>query len=57
MGGKTALFVSLRCMEIKESGGMMYAGGGLLEESSEESEWQETMMKMEPMRSICTQTK
>lgn len=57
VGGKTALFVSLRCMEIKESRGLMYAGGGLLEESSEESEWQETMMKMEPMRSICTQTK
>ena len=57
VGGKTALFVSLRCMEIKEGRGLMYAGGGLLEESSEESEWQETMMKMEPMRSICTQTK
>ena len=57
VGGMTALFVSLRCMELSAHRSVLYAGGGLLAESSEESEWQETMMKMEAMRRLCTQTR
>ena len=46
----THLFVSLRCMQITGSHYRLYAGGGLLKESTEEKEWQETEAKMETMR-------
>lgn len=48
--GKTNLFVSLRCMEILQNGYDLYAGGGLLKDSVEEMEWEETAAKMETMR-------
>ena len=51
-GGKASLFVSLRCMEISGTRCVMHAGGGLLADSDEESEWQETEMKMEAMRRL-----
>ena len=53
----TELFVSLRCMKISGCKYELYAGGGLLEESQEQAEWEETEAKMETMmsvlRSIC----
>ena len=49
---ETHLYVSLRCMNIARDGYRLYAGGGLLKESSEELEWQETEAKMETMRRI-----
>ena len=52
VGGLTRLFVSLRCMEIGSDGCRLYAGGGLLKDSVEEQEWQETEAKMMTMRSI-----
>lgn len=51
-GGETRLFVSLRCMEITPQGYVLYAGGGLLPESDEAREWQETEDKMDTMRAV-----
>lgn len=46
----THLFVSLRCMQITADCYRLYAGGGLLMDSTEEQEWQETEAKLETMR-------
>jgi len=53
-GGHTSthLYVSLRCMKIEGLRYHLYAGGGLLGESTEEQEWQETEAKLETMRSL-----
>lgn len=56
LSGNTHLFVSLRCMEICGRQYRLYAGGGLLGNSTEENEWKETEAKMETMR-LCIQTK
>lgn len=50
--GKTNLFVTLRCMEIFSNGYRLYAGGGILKDSQEEQEWQETEIKLDTMRNI-----
>ena len=47
---ETHLYVSLRCMNIEGSHYHLYAGGGLLKDSTEEQEWQETEAKLETMR-------
>ncbi len=47
--GETHLYVSLRCMEIKDNCYKLYAGGGLLSESNQESEWLETEAKLQTM--------
>lgn len=49
---ETHLYVSLRCMNIDGDTCHLYAGGGLLKDSTEEQEWQETEAKMETMRRI-----
>ncbi|MBP3838582.1 MAG: isochorismate synthase [Prevotella sp.] len=49
MNSQTALYVSLRCMQILDNKVRLYAGGGLLRGSMMESEWQETEAKMETM--------
>ena len=48
----THLYVSLRCMNIEGNRYHLYAGGGLLKDSTEEQEWQETEAKLETMRSL-----
>ena len=48
----THLYVSLRCMHITDCQYRLYAGGGLLKDSVEEQEWQETEAKMETMRRV-----
>ena len=48
----THLYVSLRCMQILPHHYRLYAGGGLLKDSEEEQEWQETEAKMETMRAL-----
>lgn len=48
----TRLFVTLRCMQIFRDGYRLYAGGGLLKDSVEEQEWQETETKLDTMRNI-----
>ena len=50
--GKTNLFVTLRCMELFSNGYCLYAGGGILNDSTEEQEWQETEIKLDTMRNI-----
>ena len=47
IAGQTALFVTLRCMQIDGSNATLYAGGGLMADSDLEDEWQETCRKME----------
>jgi len=37
-------------MQVEENRCRLYAGGGLLKDSSEEQEWEETTVKMETMR-------
>ena len=49
---ETHLYVSLRCMNIEGNRYHLYAGGGLLKDSQEEQEWQETEAKLETMRNI-----
>ena len=49
---ETHLYVSLRCMNIDGDTCRLYAGGGLLKDSCEEQEWQETEAKMETMRRL-----
>jgi isochorismate synthase len=48
----THLFVSLRCMEILGNHYKLHAGGGLLRDSNEQQEWNETEAKLETMRSL-----
>lgn len=48
----THLYVSLRCMHIGRQSCRLYAGGGLLEGSVAEQEWQETEAKMQTMRAL-----
>ena len=53
MGAKeTHLYVSLRCMNIDGDTCHLFAGGGLLKDSTEEQEWQETEAKMETIRRL-----
>ena len=47
--GMTHLFVSLRCMEFTSQEAMLYAGGGVMPDSVEQEEWEETCRKMQPM--------
>jgi len=49
---ETHLYVSLRCMNIDGDTCHLYAGGGLLKDSTEEQEWLETEAKMETMRRL-----
>ncbi len=51
--GETRLYVSLRCMEFTPSTATLYAGGGIMPESREEDEWEETCRKMQPMIRCC----
>ena len=52
LDSSTHLFVSLRCMEICQEGYDLYAGGGLLRDSIEQQEWDETEAKLQTMRRI-----
>ena len=52
LNGQTNLFVTLRCMQLFANGYRLYAGGGLLKDSVEELEWQETETKLDTMRRI-----
>lgn len=50
--GPTHLYVALRCMELMEQHVILHAGGGLLPESNEQSEWEETEAKMATMSAL-----
>jgi isochorismate synthase len=47
--GHTHLYVTLRCMQISDGACELYAGGGLLKESSDMKEFEETKQKMQTM--------
>lgn len=51
-GSVSSLFVSLRCMQIRGATCRLYAGGGLLKDSREQQEWEETEAKMQTMRAL-----
>lgn len=53
---ETHLYVSLRCMRIEDNRYYLYAGGGLLKDSNQEQEWQETEAKLETMRGVIRQS-
>lgn len=48
----THLFVTLRCMQIFPSLCRLYAGGGLMPDSTEQAEWTESALKMQTMRAL-----
>lgn len=48
-GGKSDLYVNLRCMNIHDNSFTLYAGGGLLPSSVPQQEWQETEDKLQTM--------
>lgn len=54
--GGTHLYVSLRCMNIEDSHYHLYAGGGLLTDSTVSQEWLETEAKLETMRRVIRQS-
>lgn len=51
--GETHLYVSLRCMNIHQGGKFsLYAGGGLLNSSELDKEWEETEAKLQTMKKV-----
>lgn len=50
--GATDLYVTLRCMRIRRNACDLYAGGGLLDDSTEDAEWAETEAKMHTMLNL-----
>lgn len=53
--GNARLFVMLRCMRVLRDRCRLYAGGGIMPNSQEDSEWQETEAKMQPMRRLLSE--
>lgn len=49
---QTDLYVNLRCMQITEHKLKLYAGGGIMPQSTAEAEWQETEYKLQTILSI-----
>ncbi len=49
INGATDLYVSLRCMALNGRNCTLYAGGGLISDSNEQQEWDETEAKMRTM--------
>lgn len=52
MEGSTNLYVTLRCMRLRSGACDLFAGGGLLTDSTESSEWSETEAKMRTMLNL-----
>lgn len=50
--GDTTLYVNLRCMHLDKNTATLYAGGGILTDSTADAEWEETQQKMNTMRHI-----
>lgn len=49
MDGETRLYVSLRCMSFTCNAATLYAGGGIMPDSCENEEWEETQRKLQTM--------
>lgn len=52
MNDGSHLFVSLRCAHINDSSAVLYAGGGIMLESSLDTEWEETEQKMQTIAQV-----
>lgn len=52
VSGETHLYVTLRCMELAGNALRLYAGGGLLRDSQQKKEWEETEAKLDTMRRL-----
>lgn len=50
--GETAVFVNLRCMELDEDKGTLFAGAGVTESSNPQKEWNETELKMNTILNV-----
>ena len=50
--GQTHLYVTLRCMQFSDSEATLYAGGGIMPQSIEQEEWDETRRKLMTMREL-----
>lgn len=48
----SALFVNLRCMQLKDQEAIIYVGGGITKDSDPESEWFETINKAQTMKRV-----
>ncbi len=47
--GETNLFINLRCMKVLGKSALLFAGGGILNESSALNEWEETELKFDTL--------
>jgi len=52
INNETHLYVSLRCARLLPNSVVLYAGGGIMPDSSVESEWLETERKMETISNV-----
>lgn len=52
LNGDTHLYVTLRCMHFSAHSATLYAGGGIMPESQEAEEWEETQRKLATMMFI-----
>ena len=50
--GRNDIYVNLRCMNIGENDLTLFAGGGLLDSSDVDQEWEETNDKLQTMLAI-----
>lgn len=50
--GCTNLYVSLRCMSFNSQEATLYAGGGIMPQSTEQEEWEETQRKLITMKQL-----
>lgn len=50
--GETHLYVSLRCAELQAEKATLYAGGGIMPDSTCLAEWQETENKMQTINNV-----
>jgi len=48
----THLFVNLRCMEVDAGGAQLYVGGGITASSDPQSEWEETVHKLQTIARV-----
>jgi isochorismate synthases len=51
----TNLFINLRCMNVTGNTALLYAGGGILGESSAQKEWDETELKFNTLIQVIRQ--
>ncbi len=49
---ETRLYVNLRCMQILQTRGVLYAGAGITHESVPEREWEETALKCQTLLKV-----